>query len=112
MTSSTSSRPVMSSSQTRSAPRTGRGEPGGRRAAKVRDRDLPRQFLLQPQQRVGGAVAKLVHGRGVETGRGVEIPSRTGETIVRHLIVSCDGTWNTSDQGSVTAVKRLYDALA
>lgn len=31
---------------------------------------------------------------------------------MRHLIVCCDGTWNTPDQESVTNVKRLYDALA
>ena len=31
---------------------------------------------------------------------------------MRHLIVCCDGTWNNSDQQSVTNVKRLYDALA
>ncbi len=31
---------------------------------------------------------------------------------MRHLIVCCDGTWNTSDQKSVTNVKRLCDALA
>jgi hypothetical protein len=30
---------------------------------------------------------------------------------MRHLVVCCDGTWNTPDQESVTNVKRLYDAL-
>jgi hypothetical protein len=31
---------------------------------------------------------------------------------MRHLIVCCDGTWNTPEQPSVTNVKRLFDALA
>ncbi|MGH3977455.1 MAG: DUF2235 domain-containing protein [Pseudonocardiaceae bacterium] len=31
---------------------------------------------------------------------------------MRHLIVCCDGTWNTPQQGSVTNVARLHDALA
>jgi hypothetical protein len=31
---------------------------------------------------------------------------------MRHLIACCDGTWDTSNQESVTNVKRLHDALA
>jgi uncharacterized protein (DUF2235 family) len=31
---------------------------------------------------------------------------------VRHLIMCCDGTWQVSVQGSVTTVRRLYNALA
>jgi uncharacterized protein (DUF2235 family) len=30
---------------------------------------------------------------------------------MRHLIVCCDGTWNTPEMESVTNVRRLYDAL-
>lgn len=32
--------------------------------------------------------------------------------MARHLIVCCDGTWNTSEQPSVTNVFRIYRALA
>jgi hypothetical protein len=31
---------------------------------------------------------------------------------MRHLIVCCDGTWNTPEDASVTNVRRLYNALA
>jgi uncharacterized protein (DUF2235 family) len=35
-----------------------------------------------------------------------------GEMTMRHLIVCCDGTWNSEDQDSVTNVRRLLNALA